>query len=67
MKFAICLHESGFTELFKANEKDYDTIVPKCAKEFGISWKIVQIKVMPQNRLSGFAFIDESNDDIEPV
>lgn len=37
------------------------------AKEFGISWKIVQIKVMPQNRLSGFAFIDESNEDIEPI
>jgi hypothetical protein len=37
------------------------------AKEFGISWKIVQIKVMPQNRLTGFAFIDDSNEDVEPI
>jgi hypothetical protein len=38
------------------------------AKEFGITWKVVQLKVYPPNRLSGYAFVDDNSDEeVEPV
>jgi len=38
------------------------------AREFGITWKVIQIKVHPPNRLVGYAFVDEESDeDVEPV
>lgn len=36
------------------------------SKEFGLSWKILQVKLYPSNKLSGFSFVDD-NDDAEPV
>ena len=29
------------------------------AKEFGISWKVLQLKVFPSQKLTGYAFVDE--------
>ena len=38
------------------------------AREFGITWKIIQLKVYPPNRLTGYSFVDEDSDeDVEPV
>ena len=38
------------------------------AKEFGITWKVVQLKVYPPNRLLGYAFVDDDSDEeVEPV
>lgn len=33
------------------------------AKEFGVSWKVIQLKVYPNERLTGYAFICDSDDD----
>lgn len=33
------------------------------SKGFGLSWKIVQLKVHPSNRISGYSFEDDSDDD----
>ena len=38
------------------------------AREFGITWKVIQLKVYPPNRLTGYSFVDEDSDeDVEPV
>ena len=38
------------------------------AREFGITWKVIQLKVYPPNRLTGYAFVDdEPDEDVEPV
>jgi hypothetical protein len=38
------------------------------AKEFGITWKVIQLKVYPPNRLTGYSFVDEdSEEEVEPV
>lgn len=34
------------------------------AKEFGVSWKVVQLKVYPNERLQGYSFICDSDDDV---
>ena len=39
------------------------------AKEFGVSWKVVQLKVAPKTQLCGYSFLEESDDeksDAEP-
>ena len=38
------------------------------AKEFGLSWKIVQLKVYPNYKLTGYSFVSDSDDesDAEP-
>lgn len=37
------------------------------AKEYGVSWKVVQLKVYPTTKLSEYGFIDEDEiDDAEP-
>ena len=37
------------------------------AREFGITWKVVQLKVYPPNKLTGYAFVDEDEpEDVEP-
>lgn len=33
------------------------------SKEFGVSWKIKQLKVFPNNRLVGYSFLEDSDDD----
>ena len=33
------------------------------AKEFGLSWKIIQLKVFPNNKLQGYSFVSDSDDD----
>lgn len=33
------------------------------AKEFGLSWKVVQLKVFPNERLNGYAFLCDSDDE----
>jgi hypothetical protein len=33
------------------------------AKEFGVSWKVVQLKVYPSERLRGYSFLCDSDDD----
>ena len=40
------------------------------AKDFGMSWKVIQLKVHPSEKISGYAFADDSDDedsDAEPV
>tara|TARA_B110000977_G_scaffold178745_1_gene236677 strand:- start:1980 stop:2630 length:651 start_codon:yes stop_codon:yes gene_type:complete len=38
------------------------------AKEFGITWKVVQLKVYPPNKLNGYSFVDDnSEEEVEPV
>ena len=29
------------------------------AKDFGVSWKVIQLKVFPSEKLTGYSFIDE--------
>jgi len=39
------------------------------AKEFGVSWKVIQLKVFPNERLRGYSFLcdsDDDNSDAEP-
>jgi len=36
------------------------------AKDFGLSWKILQVKVQPTDRITGFSFVDD-DEDIEPI
>lgn len=37
-------------------------------KEFGITWKVLQLKVTPPSQLERYAFVDENSDeDVEPV
>ena len=33
------------------------------AKEFGVSWKVIQLKVFPEVRLQGYSFLCDSDDD----
>lgn len=33
------------------------------AKEFGVSWKVIQLKVYPNERLQGYSFICDTDDD----
>lgn len=35
------------------------------AKEFGVTWKLVQLMVHPKLDMSGYAFVDDSDDEIE--
>jgi hypothetical protein len=35
------------------------------AKEFGMSWKVIQLKVFPSEKLTGYAFNDDSSSDDE--
>lgn len=67
-------------DIFDPNKRlvTQDSITPGCeveaivelvgiyfvAKEFGVSWKVVQLKVFPFERLRGYAFICDSDDDI---
>ena len=38
------------------------------AREFGLTWKVHQIKVSPPNKLQSYAFVDEDSDeDVEPI
>ena len=36
-------------------------------KEFGLTWKVVQIKVFPQDRLRGYAFCDDDEETAEKI
>lgn len=38
------------------------------AKEFGISWKVIQLKIYPSENIKGYAFIEDESDnsDVEP-
>lgn len=64
------------------NKIDMSAITPGCtvqaivecvgmyfiAREFGVTWKIIQLKVYPPNKLIGYAFLDdEPDEDVEPV
>lgn len=34
------------------------------AKEFGVSWKVVQLKVYPNERIKGYSFLCDTDDDV---
>jgi hypothetical protein len=72
-------------DIFDANKRlvTQESITPGCeveaivelvgiyfvAKEFGVSWKVVQLKVFPSERLKGYSFLCDSDDetsDAEP-
>lgn len=66
-------------DIFDANKRivSQDSITPGCeveaivelvgiyfvSKEFGVSWKVVQLKVYPNERLRGYSFLCDSDDD----
>lgn len=66
-------------DIFDSNRKpiSQDCIKPSCeveaivelvgiyfvAKEFGVSWKVIQLKVYPPQRLQGYSFLCDSDSD----